>query len=166
MAPYWRPVQFKTIWRPYGTPLQSLKKHQRALKPVEPGRLCAQDGNPTGFKGWYSGLFTRHLKNGKREWLSARLQLRRSRNRVHGRFFFGAGEGILQDVVVQGSRLVFDWQWGTATGTGSLEASKAGGLKGLWGYGPDSEGGGTWDLCPEGEHRPATHEFDTGKRGS
>jgi hypothetical protein len=132
------------------TDLQSLRRRHRALEPVAPGRLCGSAGDPTSFSGRYTGLYTRHLRNGQSEWLSARMDLKRNRNRIVGRFSFGLGEGVLEGFLMQGRRLVYDWRWGNAAGRGFLEASSSGGLTGSWGYNDATQGGGTWDICTAG----------------
>ncbi len=128
------------------TDLHSLRNRQRAVTTVEPGKMCKGAGDPTSFQGQYTGLYTRVLKSGKKEWLSARLQMRRSGNRVVGRYSFGVGEGTLEGNVFQGQRLLYEWRWGNASGKGSLTASKSGGLSGAWGHKSAAEGGGSWEL--------------------
>ena len=130
------------------TDLRPLRSHQRALASAEPGELCSGN-HPTPFDGEYTGLYTRYLSNGEKEWLGARMRLRRDHNRVVGRFSFGLGEGTLEGYLMQGKRLVYDWRWGNATGRGDLVASGSGGLRGNWGHENDAKGGGNWDLRVE-----------------
>lgn len=132
------------------TDLRSLRSRHRAFEPVAPGRLCDRAGDPTSFAGQYTGLYTRYLRSGEKEWLSARIVLKRNRNRIVGRFSFGLGEGVLEGFLMQGRQFVYDWRWGNASGRGFLEASSSGGLTGNWGYKEATQGVGTWDLCTAG----------------
>ncbi len=127
--------------------LQSLRNRQRISATVAPGKLCNQIGNPISFQGDYTGFYVRYLKDGTKEWLKGSIQLRRSQNRVAGRFTFGAGEGILEGNLIRGKQLAYEWRWGNATGKGMLVLSQFGGLTGNWGYDSADKGGGSWELC-------------------
>lgn len=137
-----------TVWIGLATDLPSLRHHQRVLPSAEPGHLCVSDGSSTPFSGAFTGLYARYLKNGQKEWLNARLDLRRNGNRVAGRFSFGLGEGTIAGSVVQGQQMVYDWQWGTMGGRGALIPTPSGGLAGDWGHDQSVQGGGGWELCP------------------
>ncbi len=119
------------------TDLISLKRWK------DTGRVTAAQ---TPFEGQYSGSYVRLLPDGSHETLQAKMQLKRSGNRVTGRFWFGLGEGTIEGIVRNG-HLVYAWNWGTAFGRGRLApTASTGELQGDWGYQEAMTGGGSWSL--------------------
>lgn len=135
--------------RALATDLDSLKPRKSQREPATKSDRCASaSAGAAPFQGRYAGLYAHNLADGRKEWLSGWMDLRRDGNRVRGRFSFGAGDGTLEGNVV-GDRLLYDWAWGRDQGRGTLELQAAdGGLTGNWGRGTSGENGGAWDLCP------------------
>jgi hypothetical protein len=111
------------------TDLHSLRNRQRRLNPIDPNHPYAGKEAATDLHGKHQGIYTRNLKNGRTEWLSAWRVLECYQNRVRGRYSLGAGEGSMQGVVGAGNRLLYDWQWGNATGKGELAIDNRGALR-------------------------------------
>lgn len=129
------------------TDLQSLRTRKRVIPSAQQSGICVKTADTEMFNGLYTGIYIHYLKNGEKEWLNGNIQLKRNRNRITGRFNFGAGEGSLQGHLIQGKRLLYDWQWGNSNGRGTLIVNESGGLTGNWGYEQSDKDGGQWQVC-------------------
>lgn len=126
---------------------ESLASADRRRVGVAGEGKCAVRSGANRYDGVYEGVYGRNLADGSREWLPAGMELARAGRRVVGKYWFGAGEGTVEGLVIRGQRLQFEWTWGTASGRGTLRASSRGGVSGEWGHDTEQSGGGVWDLC-------------------
>lgn len=90
-----------------------------------------------GYSGTYDGAI---VLNGER--FPMRMQLQRNGSRVVGIYTYGAGFGQI-DGEVQDGKLYYRWQFGTATGRGTI-TDRNGQVSGTWGNGSSATDGGDW----------------------
>jgi hypothetical protein len=103
----------------------------------------------TSFDGRFVGAYLRRIQGGQNEVLNANMELRRRRNLVTGRFWFGLGEGTIKGIV-HGNRMTYEWAWGNAFGRGALTVDPdKRTMSGAWSYEGLATAGGTWELRPE-----------------
>jgi hypothetical protein len=120
------------------------------LAPRRRGQLpVLSSGRPTGaappiFSGTYVGRYSQRIDPGNST--PVEIAFRRDGNRVTGVYSFGLGVGTIRVGTISGSRLDFEWQWGSHTGKGTFQASADGSsFAGTWGWERSQDNGGAWD---------------------
>lgn len=117
-----------------------------ALAPRRVGELPRRHQAPAAvsptarFAGTYRGKFVQFPEPRAME---LELVLERQGDRVSGTFTFGLGTGTVKGIV-DGARLVLEWQWATSYGRAVLQERSDGSLAGTLGYRETNTGAGTW----------------------